>query len=236
MRKIAKPHDVLSHEVVRDLIAKAQQGDIKARNRVVEHNTSLIIRYANLFRYYKTCLDFDDLFQEGIFGLIRAVETFDIDSGYAFSTWAVLWIKQKVYRLISRFRSAVNIPYHIQDKVRRVKKKIDAGEQLSMKEQIMYLEFKNTETFSIDQEIADTTSTFHELLAAPLPTNQELIKHDLETLIAQVKVKERDREIYRLRSAGATMQVIGKRFTVSRQAINQTLKKVRKKIDRIPNK
>jgi RNA polymerase sigma factor (sigma-70 family) len=93
-----------------DLIEKAQDGCIKSRNELIENNLGLILRVANKFN--PTGIEQEDLVNEGVFGMIRAIEKFDAAMGFKFSTYATIWIRQAVTRGIADKSRNVRWPVH----------------------------------------------------------------------------------------------------------------------------
>jgi RNA polymerase sigma factor (sigma-70 family) len=83
-------HRILPDKEVRELVRRAQLGNEDAKKKVIEHNMLLIAKWA---RKYSHMASFDDLVQEGVLGLVRAIEKFDPDKGTRFSTYASWWIK-----------------------------------------------------------------------------------------------------------------------------------------------
>ena len=91
---------------------KIQQGDISARNRLVECNLRLVVRIARRYQRQHT-LPLLDLIEEGNLGLIRAAELFDPTRGFRFSTYATWWIRQNIDRGIMQQSRVVRLPTHI---------------------------------------------------------------------------------------------------------------------------
>ncbi|MGW1588317.1 sigma-70 family RNA polymerase sigma factor [Streptomyces sp. NPDC002386] len=103
-----------SAELVRD-------GDA-ARRTLVRHNVRLAINIAKRFLPSAGDLELDDLIQEGIVGLNRAAEKFDPAMGFKFSTYGSWWVRQAVSRAIANTSSAVRLPVHIREELRRIEK------------------------------------------------------------------------------------------------------------------
>src|SRR5215203_1185749 len=77
-----------------ELSERVKQGDLRARRRLIEKNLRLVVSVAKKYRWMG--LPFEDLIQEGNIGLVKAVEKFDPDRGFRFSTYATWWIRQAV--------------------------------------------------------------------------------------------------------------------------------------------
>ncbi|MEA2398339.1 MAG: polymerase primary sigma factor [Thermoleophilaceae bacterium] len=94
-----------------DLAKRIERGDQAAKDRMIEANLRLVV--SNAKRYRGLGLPFLDLIQEGILGLIRAVEKFDYRRGFKFSTYATWWIRQAMQRGLQHHARTIRIPVHI---------------------------------------------------------------------------------------------------------------------------
>jgi RNA polymerase primary sigma factor len=108
---------LLTHEEEIELSRRARAGDGRARKRLIEKNLKLVVSMVKRFR---GCgLPFEDLIQEGNIGLMKAVEKFDPERGYRFSTYATWWILQAVQRAVVDKGRAIRVPVHMAEKVRK---------------------------------------------------------------------------------------------------------------------
>lgn len=102
---------------------KAKRGNLEARNELVVRNLRLVVSIAK--KYIGRGLSFPDLIQEGNLGLMKAVERFDPNRGFKFSTYATWWIRQAITRAIMDKSRTVRIPTHIHENYMKLKKSIN---------------------------------------------------------------------------------------------------------------
>jgi RNA polymerase primary sigma factor len=103
-----------------DLAKRIERGDQEAKQRMIESNLRLVV--SNAKRYRGLGLPFLDLIQEGILGLIRAVEKFDWRRDLKFSTYATWWIRQAVQRSIANSGRTIRLPVHVSDRLRAIER------------------------------------------------------------------------------------------------------------------
>jgi RNA polymerase primary sigma factor len=108
------PQRVASLQRDRSLVAEGRA----AQQRFVEANLRLVVSIAK--RYQRRGVDMEDLIQEGNLGLMTAVQKFDADRGFRFSTYAMWWIRKSIERAVADHRSPIRIPYHQYTLIRRV--------------------------------------------------------------------------------------------------------------------
>ncbi len=119
MREIGK-YPLLTANQEKELFEKIKKGDNDAKNLFIKSNLRLVVSIAK--RYQGKGLSFSDLIQEGSLGLIRAVDKFDVEKGYKFSTYAIHWIKQAIIRALANKGRNIRVPVHLYEKIGKYKK------------------------------------------------------------------------------------------------------------------
>jgi RNA polymerase primary sigma factor len=114
------PKRLLTRDEETVLIAAAKSGDERARNQMIESNMRLILSIARRYRCRSMALE--DLLNEGVFGLIIAVERFDSSRGHKFSTYATFWVRQVICRAIQRTDRMIRLPAYGWDAERTIRR------------------------------------------------------------------------------------------------------------------
>ena len=112
-------HRLLTPAEELELAQRIEKGDLEAKERLTTHNLRLVVSIARKYQgLSELCLL--DLIQEGMLGLIRAVEKFDYRKGFRFSTYATLWIRQAIQRGIADKGRTIRLPVHVAQRERKI--------------------------------------------------------------------------------------------------------------------
>lgn len=246
LREIGKI-PLLTPEEEADLAKKIVKGDKKAKDKMVESNMRLVVSIAK--RYGGRGLDFLDLIQEGNTGLLRAVEKFDPDKGFKFSTYATWWVRQAITRAIADQARTIRIPVHMVEtinKVLRTTRKLtselnreptneEIAKELDMEpEKVDYVMRIKQDIASLDASVGregdDEDSVLGDFVEDEERDSPEdsaanqILKEQLSEIIATLT--DREQKIIRLRfgiggGRPHTLEEVGAEFDVTRERIRQ---------------
>jgi RNA polymerase primary sigma factor len=158
--RIGRGELLTAEEEVR-LARRAKAGDEQARKRLVEKNLRLVVTVAK--KYRGMGLPFEDLIQEGNIGLIKAVDKYDPERGYKFSTYAVWWIRQAVQRAAADKGRTIRVPVHMGEKMRKMARaynelSAELGRHPADKEVAQRLGWTVEEVSDVERAMPDATS------------------------------------------------------------------------------
>src|SRR5437763_4540709 len=186
----ARVHPLLTADEEVELAKRIERGDLEAKERMINSNLRLVVSQAR--RYQGHGLPMEDLVQEGMLGLIRAVEKFDWRRGFKFSTYGTLWIRQALQRGLQNHGRTIRLPVHVaqrQTKVRKIEGELStklgreptdeeiAAEAKLPVEEVAELRELTRGLTSLDQPIGEDGETaFGELLASERPEPAEEVE------------------------------------------------------------
>jgi RNA polymerase primary sigma factor len=178
----ARQHPLLTAAEEIELAKRIERGDLEAKERMINANLRLVVSQAR--RYQGHGLPMEDLVQEGMLGLIRAVEKFDWRRGFKFSTYGTLWIRQAIQRGLQNHGRTIRVPVHVSQRQVKVRK-IEA--ELSTK---MGREPTDEEIAAVSQIPLEEIAELRELSRAMTSLDQP-VSEDGETALGDLLASER---------------------------------------------
>ncbi len=258
LREIGKI-PLLSAEEELALAQKVVSGDKRSKDKMAEANMRLVVSIAK--RYVGRGLDLLDLIQEGNTGLLRAVEKFDPDKGFKFSTYATWWIRQAITRAIADQARTIRIPVHMVETInkllrtqRRLTQELNREPTNEEIAQAMEIDVDKVEhIMKIKQDISSLDASVRDdeedsvlgdfivdedTVSPEESATGQLLKEHVKDMLGSLT--EREQKILKLRfgledGKSHTLEEVGQEFSVTRERIRQieakALAKLRKHKD-----
>ena len=235
---------------------EAQAGNEESRKHMIESNLRLVVKIAR--RYMNRGLAFLDLIEEGNLGLIRAVEKFDPERGFRFSTYATWWIRQTIERAIMNQSRTIRLPIHVVKEInvylraaRGLAQKLDHEPSAEEIADLLHKPIQDVERMlRLNERIASTDSTImsdsSKTLLETIPDEnaqdptESLLADDVHTSIEDClsQLSDKQREVVERRFGlhghrVSTLEEVGKEIGVTRERVRQIQMDALKKLKRI---
>ena len=239
-----------------ELAKRIERGDLAAKERMINSNLRLVV--ANARRYQGQGLALGDLIQEGMLGLIRAVEKFDWRKGFRFSTYATLWIRQAIQRGLENTSRTIRLPVHVAQRSRKVGRierelttrlghepsdeEIASAADLPL-EDVIEIRKADRAVVSLDKPVGDDGDTsFGDLLAIETAPVDEEVGEKLrsETLLSAIaELPEQERNVIEMRFGAGnqepqTLSQAGRKLGVSTERARQIEERALKRLSQRP--
>ena len=232
-----------------ELAEKAQNGDLEAKNKIIEGYLFYVINVAK--RYLGRGRSFEDLIQDGNLGLLKAIKKFDKSKGFKFTTYATWWIRQSITRGIDNNKGTIRIPVHFNEKIIKYIKvhrfltsklyRKPTREELSKELgfSIETIELIERSLYDIESIYAQVAEDMDIRIEDVIPSDEQSVEdtviermirdnivEDVDNLLNSKALTSRQRDVIKMRMGfdcdePQTLDSVRKKFNVTREAIRQ---------------
>jgi len=235
-------YTLLTFEEELELAEKIENGDMKARQRMINSNLRLVVKLARAYKV--SAVSLLDLIQEGNLGLIKAAERYDYRKQVRFCTYAAWWIKQAITRFLTDRSRSIRLPYRKEEALRHIQdfimtfnsdemrspslKDISAGTGVKYSDVVAIMEFSSNPISLYSETNIENGTLIDFLEDSHYNPDKELFKKcvEQETRESLCKLKEKERDIIRFRynfvdGKKHTLKTIGEYMGISPETVRQ---------------
>ena len=243
-----RQYKLLTPDEEKELAKRVAEGDLEARKLFIESNLRLVTSRA--YKYLNNGVEYLDLVQEGMFGLMKAVDRYDVSKGYKFSTYAMNWINQSIKRASDDQSSTIRLPVHAREQLRLYKRvagilkkelnrnptkeEIAEATGLSL-EQVKKLSTSDISMISLNEPLRNKKNEGSDEMGDFIPNSEaevfetvsdSILAEEVNNLLTKAGLKEKEKLIlthrYGLNGVPImTLEEIGQQLNITRERVRQ---------------
>lgn len=243
-----RQYKLLTPDEEKELAKRVAEGDLEARKLFIESNLRLVTSRA--YKYLNNGLEYLDLVQEGMFGLMKAVDRYDVSKGYKFSTYAMKWINQSIKRAIDDQSSTIRLPVHAREQLRLykrvagiLKKELNRNptkEEIAEATGLSLIQVKNLSTsdismISLNEPLRNKKNEESDEMGDFIPNSEaevfetvsdSILAEEVNNLLTKAGLKEKEKLIlthrYGLNGVPImTLEALGQQLNITRERVRQ---------------
>lgn len=243
-----RQYKLLTPDEEKELAKRVAEGDLEARKLFIESNLRLVTSRA--YKYLNNGLEYLDLVQEGMFGLMKAVDRYDVSKGYKFSTYATNWINQSIKRAIDDQSSTIRLPVHARKHLRLykrvagiLKKELNRNptkEEIAEATGLSLIQVKNLSTsdismISLNEPLRNKKNEESDEMGDFIPNSEaevfetvsdSILAEEVNNLLTKAGLKEKEKLIlthrYGLNGVPImTLEALGQQLNITRERVRQ---------------
>lgn len=243
-----RQYKLLTPEEEKELAKRVAEGDQEARKIFIESNLRLVTSRA--YKYLNNGVEYLDLVQEGMFGLMKAVDRYDVSKGYKFSTYAMNWINQSIKRAIDDQGSTIRLPVHVHEQLRLYRRvagilKRELNRNPTMEEiaeatglslaQVKNLSTSDISMISLNEPLRNKKNEESDEMGDFIPNSEaevfetvsdSVLAEEVNNLLTKSGLNEREKLVltYRYGLNGVsvmTLEEIGQQLNITRERVRQ---------------